>query len=82
MALFFDAWSSNRWVASGMLGAMAAVVALILSSAWNLLRPFRNNPFALLLFGAALATGLTNMASPVAILLSAAVIGSLRPPAK
>jgi chromate transporter len=82
MTLFFDAWNSNRWVASAMLGAMAAVVALILSTAWNLLRPFRKNLLALLLFAAALAAGLANIASPVAILLSAAVIGALKPPIK
>src|SRR5688572_23377211 len=30
MAVFFDAWSGNRWIAAAMAGAMAAVVALIL----------------------------------------------------
>jgi chromate transporter len=80
MTIFFDAWSANKWVATAMLGAMAAVVALILTSAWQLLKPFRRNPLALALFAAALITGLANIASPVTILLSAAAIGALKPP--
>lgn len=79
MALFFDAWSANRWVAAALLGVMAAVVALIASSAWQLLQPFRKNPLALALFAAALLAGLANIASPVTILLAAAAIGALRP---
>ena len=80
MTVFFDAWSANRWVAAAMLGAMAAVVALILSTAWQLLKPFRKNPFAIALFTIALVAALTQIASPVTILLTAAVIGALRPP--
>jgi chromate transporter len=79
MTLFFATWSSNKWVATAMVGAMAAVVALIASSAWQLLQPFRRNPLALLLFVAALAAGLANIASPITILLAAAAIGSCFP---
>jgi chromate transport protein ChrA len=75
MTIFFDAWSTNPWVATAMAGAMAAVVALIASSAWQLLKPFRKNPLALLLFTAALLAGLANIASPVTILLTAALLG-------
>lgn len=80
MTVFFDAWSSNKWVSAAMLGAMAAVVALILSSAWHLLKPFRRNPLAIALFAAALVLGITNTAGPVTILLAAAAIGAVRPP--
>jgi len=80
MTIFFDAWSSNRWIAAAMFGAMAAVVGLILSSAWQLLRPFRKKPFAIAIFVAALLAGITNTASPVTILLSAAALGALFPP--
>ena len=76
MTVFFDAWSNNPWVATAMAGAMAAVVALIASSAWQLLKPFRKNPLALILFLA----GLANVASPVTILLTAALLGALLPP--
>ena len=80
MTIFFDAWSGNRWVAAALSGTLAAVVALILSSAWQLLQPFRKNPLALALFAVALITALANIASPVTILLSAAAIGALNPP--
>ena len=80
MTVSFAAWSVNRWVATAMLGAMAAVVALIASSAWQLLQPFRKDLFLLTLFAAALLLGITNSASPITILLSAAAIGALRPP--
>ncbi|MBI2684895.1 MAG: chromate transporter [Acidobacteria bacterium] len=80
MTLFFDAWSSNRWVATAFIGAMAAVVALIAASAWQLLGPHRNNVLILVLFFAALTLGLSNTAGPVTILLSAAAIGACRPP--
>ena len=79
MTVFFDVWSANRWVASAMFGAMAAVVALILSSAWHLLQPFRRNPLALAIFAAAVLIGITNTASPVTILLAAAAIGACKP---
>ncbi len=79
MTVFFEAWSSNKWVAAAMGGAMAAVVALILSSAWQLFKPFRTNALAITLFLAALAAGLTQLASPVTILLAAAVIGAIVP---
>lgn len=80
MTVFFDAWSANRWVATGMLGAMAGVVALILASGWQLLFPMRRSPLALFLFASALAAGLANVAGPVTILLSAAAIGAFFPP--
>lgn len=79
MTIFFDAWSGNRWVAAALSGALAAVVALILSSAWQLLQPFRKNPLALVIFSAAVLIGITNSASPVTILLAAAAIGALKP---
>lgn len=80
LTLFFNAWNSNQWVAAALLGAMAAVVALIASSAWQLLSPYRTNIFILTLFAAALLLGLSNTAGPVTILLGAAAIGALRPP--
>ncbi|MFN0107159.1 MAG: chromate transporter [Bryobacteraceae bacterium] len=80
MTVFFDVWSANKWVATAMLGAMSAVVALILSSAWQLLKPVRQNPLALSLFAVALIATLANFASPVTILLAAAAIGALKPP--
>jgi chromate transporter len=80
MTIFFDAWSSNRWIATAMLGAMAGVVALIVSSAWQLLQPFRKNGLAMVLFIAALAAGFYNVLSPVTILLGAAAVGAFRPP--
>lgn len=79
MAVFFESWSANRWVAVGMSGAMAAVVALILSSAWQVLKPVVRNPLSVALFFGALAAGFTDAASPVTILLAAAVLGALRP---
>ncbi|MBL8236412.1 MAG: chromate transporter [Bryobacterales bacterium] len=80
MTLFFATWSTNKWVATAMAGAMAAVVALIASSAWQLLQPFRKNPLALFLFAAALCAGLASLASPITILLTAAAIGACFPP--
>lgn len=79
MTLSYDAWNSNRWVAVAMLGAMAGVVALIVSNAWQILRPYRQNPLALILFAAALGAGLTDLASPITILLTAAAIGACSP---
>jgi chromate transporter len=79
MTVFFDVWSTNRWVASALGGAMAAVVALILTSAWQVFRPVSHRPLAIVLFLAALGMGLTNAASPVTILLGAAAIGALKP---
>ena len=80
MTVFFDVWSGNRWVAAALLGAMAAVVGLIVSNAWQLLAPVRRNPLALALFTAALVLGFNDTASPVTILLAAAAIGALKPP--
>jgi len=80
MTLFYSAWSANRWAATAMLGAMAAVVALIAASAWQLLEPFRKEPLALFLFAAALSAGLAEAAGPVTILLTAAAIGAVLPP--
>ncbi|HEU0121568.1 MAG TPA: chromate transporter [Bryobacteraceae bacterium] len=79
MTIFFDAWSANRWVSAIMFGAMAAVVALIVSSAWQLFQPFLRNPLAVALAIAALLAAATNAAGPVTILLCAAAIGALRP---
>lgn len=80
MTISFDAWSANKWVAAAMFGAMAGVVALIASSAWQLFAPMRKRPLAILLFAAALCAGLFNFASPVTILLGAAAIGAAAPP--
>ena len=79
MTYFYDSWSSNPWVATAMLGAMSAVVALILASAWQLLQPFRTDWFLLTLATIALVAGFTNVAGPVTILLSAAALGACRP---
>lgn len=79
MTVFFAAWSTNRWVATAMLGAMAAVVALIVSSAWQILKPLTSNPLAMVLFAVALFAGLADLASPITILLIAAAIGACRP---
>jgi chromate transporter len=79
MTVFFDVWSANRWVAAALLGAMAAVVGLILSNAWQLFEPVRRSPLAVALFAAALVLGITNWAGPVTILLAAAGIGALKP---
>ena len=80
MTLFFDAWSANRWIATAMLGAMAGVVALIVSSAWQLLQPLCRNGLAITLFLAALGAGIFQVAGPVTILLGAAAVGALWPP--
>jgi chromate transporter len=79
MTVFFDAWSGNRWVATAMAGAMAGVVGLVLASAWQVFRPVSHRPLAVVLFVAALGLGLTNTASPVTVLLGAALIGALKP---
>jgi len=79
MTVFFATWSTNLWVATAMLGAMAAVVALIVSSAWQILKPLTSNPLALVLFAAALFAGLADLASPITILLIAAAVGAGRP---
>lgn len=77
MTAFFESWSGNRWVATAMGGAMAAVVGLIVSSAWQLLRPMGWSPLAGLLFVGALAAGAAEAAGPVTILLAAAGLGAL-----
>ena len=79
MTVFFDAWSANRWVAAGMVGTMAGVVALIAASAWQIFQPSIQKPLAIALLLAALAAGLTDVAGPVTILLSAAAIGAIWP---
>lgn len=79
MSVFFDVWSANPWVASALQGAMAAVVALITASAWQIFQPLRRRPLAVILAVAALAAGLTDFAGPVTILLTGAAIGALRP---
>lgn len=80
MTISYDRWSSNPTVAAAMLGAMAAVVALILSSAWQLASPYRRDLPLLALFLVALYAGLANSASPVTILLLAAAANALRTP--
>jgi len=78
MTVFFNVWSANPWVAAALAGAMAAVVGLILSSAWQLFDTVRRFPIAIPLFGAALALGVTDTLSPVTILLLAAAAGALQ----
>jgi chromate transporter len=80
MAVFYDAWAANPWVAAAMRGAMAAVVALIVSSAWQLFSPLRRRPLLILLALAAFLLGVTNSLNPVVILLSAAAIAALAKP--
>ena len=77
MTVFFNVWSANPWVAAALAGAMAAVVGLILSSAWQLFNTVRRFPIAIPLFGAALALGVTETVGPVTILLLAATAGAL-----
>lgn len=77
MTLFFEAWSSNSWVAAAMGGAMAGVVGLIGASAWQLMAPLRKRVIAWLLFVAGFVLMGLDLASPLAILLLAAAAGSL-----
>jgi 4-hydroxybenzoate polyprenyltransferase len=60
-----------------MGGAMAAVVGLIVSSAWQLLRPMGWSPLAGMLFVGALVAGASEVAGPVTVLLAAAGLGAL-----
>lgn len=80
MAVFYDTWAANPWVAAAMAGAMAAVVALILSSAWQLFSPLRRRPLLVALAVAALVLGVTNQLSPVVILLGGAAIAAAAKP--
>jgi chromate transporter len=77
MTLFFEAWSSNPWVAAAMSGAMAGVVGLIGASAWQLMTPLRDRAIAWLLFCAGFILMSLDLASPLAILLLAAAAGSV-----
>lgn len=76
MSIFFDAWSQNRWVAASLSGAMAAVVALIVASAWQIFQPLRKLPLSYFLAVAAFIAGLTDLAGPVTILLTGAFVGA------
>jgi len=77
MTLFVDAWSTNRWVAAAMGGAMAGVVGLIGASAWQLMSPFRLRPLAWLLFAAGFVIMWRDWASPLTILIGAAAAGAV-----
>lgn len=73
----FDTWSANRWVAAALAGAMAAVIALIISSSLRLMKSQPSLLLALPICAAALAAAWLGWASPLAILCGGAVIGAV-----
>lgn len=78
MSLGYERWQGLPWVAAAMRGAMAAVVAVILGSAWEILRPaMRGGGASVAIFGLALGVGLAGWAGPVTILAGAAVAGAV-----
>jgi chromate transporter len=77
MTVFFNTWKDNRWVGAALAGALAAVVALILHSAWQLLQPFRRSWLAWTLAILSFALGAPDLASPLVILMIGGIAGAI-----
>ncbi len=77
MTVCFEAWSANRWVAAALGGAMAGVIALVLDSTWQFLRPNWNWPPGLAIAALAFAAATADWASPLTILLAAGAAGAV-----
>jgi chromate transporter len=78
---FYEVWQHNRFVMGALRGALAAAVAITLSTAWTFAQPHvKASPVrALVVVPAALLLALGGAVSPVRILLLAAALGLLWP---
>jgi chromate transporter len=77
----YETWSRNPFVQTGLRGALAAAVGVMVATGWTLIRPFWNEtslPRSLLLIGGAMFLALRSI-SPIQILLLSACVGILWP---
>jgi chromate transporter len=81
MTGFYDAATSNPWLASAIHAALAAAVGIMLAAVWTLLRrPLRRNPVRTMLVAVpALALSLYGLLSPLEVLALAAGFGLVAP---
>ncbi|HZS35283.1 MAG TPA: chromate transporter [Polyangia bacterium] len=78
---FYRAWQHDRFVAGALRGALAAAVAIMISTAWSFARPHVTAHVvkALLVVPAAMVLALRFAVSPIRILLLAAALGLIWP---
>lgn len=77
LTVFFDTWGGNRWVAAALGGAMAGVIALVLESTWQFLKPNWRWPPGMAIAVFACLAAYFNWVSPLWILLGAGAVGAL-----
>jgi len=76
----FDTWSSNRWVQTGIEGALASSVGILLASFWLLVRPYltaRKWKRSAVIVSASIGLSLYFDLAPIPVLAIAAVMGLL-----
>jgi chromate transporter len=77
----YETWSRNPFVQTGLRGALAAAVGVMVATGWTLIRPFWKEtslPRSLLLIGGAMFLALRSI-SPIQVLLLSACVGILWP---
>ncbi len=81
---FYDLWQHSRLVMGALRGALAAAIAIMLSTAWHFAQPHVKESMikATVVVPGALLLALRFAMSPVRILLLAAVLGLMWPAAE
>ncbi len=77
----YETWSRNRFVETGLRGALAAAIGMMIATGWTLVRPFWKGisvPWLVLFTGGAMLLALKSV-SPIRVLLLAACVGLIWP---